>query len=147
MIDDDFQTKLVIENMGVPLYSARGVSQTLAPIQAAAYLRRTINGDLVNLGRTQFQKYASRISCTDQRPPSSDGIWPGMLVTVYCVAELCYPVSTMPQRTAVSGSERTEGDFVFYRPVLEMYVIGQTPSTQFSEWTADVQWSLDLEEV
>jgi hypothetical protein len=41
---------------------------------------------------------------------------------VECVAELSYP--TGPARPVVSGSTRTQGGFVFYRPQLQMLVPG-----------------------
>jgi hypothetical protein len=71
---------------------------------------------------TQFGKYKSSISCRDQEPPAIDGIGPGHVVTAECVAELSYP--TGPARPVVSGSTRTQGGFVFYRPQLQMLVTG-----------------------
>lgn len=138
------ETILVLEEMGIPLYSARGVTQTFSPIQGAIDLRRSINGDLLDLSHEQFRKYGSRITCSDQRAPAIDGIWPGQRITVHCVQELSYPVSGSPQRPEVSGSSRTEGNFVFYRPLLDMMVIGF--SIQTDEFGATVQWELDLEE-
>ncbi len=66
----------------------------------------------------QFRKYKSSISCRDQEPPAIDGVWPGHVVTVECVAELSYPTGGSPARPVVSGSTRTQGGFVFYRPQL-----------------------------
>jgi hypothetical protein len=132
--------------MGVPLYSARGLTQTLEPIQQAQQLRRNINGALVDLSVGQFRKYASRISCTDQRAPAIDGIWPGQSVVVSCVAELSYLTEGgSPERTVVSGSSYTEGAFTFYRPQLTMRVM--TPQSQIEEYKAAVTWHLDLEEI
>ncbi len=139
------ETLLILSGIGIPLYSARGLQQTLDPIQAAGNLRRTVNGALRDLSFEPFQKYHSRITCTDQRAPAVDGIWPGMLVTVHCVHELSYPGSGSPQRPVVSGSDRIEGDFVFYRPVLEMMVVSLTGMTD--EYPADVQWTMELEEI
>ena len=138
-------TLLILDGIGVPLYSARGLQQTLEPIAAAANLRRTVNGNLRDLSFEPFRKYHSKITCTDQRAPAVDGIWPGMAVTVHCVEELCYPVGGTPERPEVSGSSRTEGDFVFYRPVLTMLVVAINQQTD--EYPADVTWSLDLEEL
>jgi hypothetical protein len=72
----------------------------------------------------QFRKYKSSISCRDQEPPAIDGVWPGHVVTVECVAELSYPTGGSPARPVVSGSTRTQGGFVFYRPQLQMLVTG-----------------------
>ena len=138
-------TLLVLSGIGVPNYSARGLTQTLEPIEASANVRRTINGALKDLSFAQFRKYKSTISCQDQEPPAVDGVWPGHVVTVDSVAELSYPTGGAPARTIVPGSSRTDGAFVFYRPQLEMLV------TRFSvnrdEYGAAVQWQMDLEEV
>src|SRR6266566_8242756 len=134
---DDTGTLLELFGMGVPLYSARNLSQTLTPIASAVDLRRDCDGVLIDLSFSGFRKYASRITCTDMSAPALDGIWPGQELTVHCVAELIYPVSGMPQRQEVSGSSYTVGDFVHYRPVLVMMVTGF--SNQEDEWPADSQ--------
>lgn len=142
MSDD---TLLVLSGIGIPDYSSRGLTQTLEPIEAATSLRRTVNGSLVDLSFAQFRKYKSSISCHDQEPPAADGIWPGQVVTVDCVAELSYPSGGSPARPVVSGSTRTEGAFTFYRPQLQMRVTGL--SVNRDEYGAAVQWQMDLEEV
>lgn len=140
-------TLLKLTGIGVAPYSARGLTQTLAAIDQAAQVRRTINGVLVDLGMAAFQKYKSTISCNDQLPPVCDGVWPGRSVEVECVAELCYVTSGgSAQRPAVAGSTRVEGALTYYRPVLQMRVIsGPTMSTD--EWAAGVNWQMDLEEI
>ena len=121
MSDD---TLLMLSGIGIPDYSARGLTQTLEPIEAALSQRRTVNGSLKDLSFAQFRKYKSSISCRDQEPPAIDGVWPGHVVTVECVAELSYPTGGSPARPVVSGSTRTQGGFVFYRPQLQMRVTG-----------------------
>lgn len=138
-------TVLVLIGVGVPSYSARGLTQTLEPIEASAQLRRSINGELQDLSFAQFRKYRSTISCQDQEPPAIDGVWPGHVVTVDCVAELSYPADDSPARPVVAGSARTEGAFVFYRPQLQMLVTGLSISRD--EYGAAVSWQLQLEEV
>jgi hypothetical protein len=153
MPTSDFQTLLVLSSMGIPFYSARGLKQTLTPIQpAAANLMRDINGTLVDLRDTtdlSFLKYASHIECGDSDtrvPLCFDNVWPGKLVTVSCVCELAYTSGGTPGRTAVSGSTRTDAQGVtFYRPILNMMVMNFS-STE-SEWEATVAWTLDLEEI
>ena len=139
------QTLLVLSVMGVPLYSARGLSQTLEVIDASKNMRRSINGVLTDVAHTQFRKYKSKISCTDQRAPRFDGIWPGLTVVVDCIAYLTYPSTGSPQRTVIAGSSFTEGNFIIYRPRLTMMVVGN--SAQSDEWDATVPWELDLEEI
>src|SRR3954451_87433 len=115
------ETLLVLSGIGVPDYSARGLTQTLEPIEASASLRRTINGALKDLSYAQFRKYKSTISCQDQESPAVDGIWPGLIATVDCVPELSHPAAASPSRPVVAGSARTAGTFVFFRPQLHAY--------------------------
>jgi hypothetical protein len=139
-------TLLTLAGLGVPPYSARGLTQTLEPIEASLQLRRTVNGALVDLSDAPFRKYKSTISCQDQEPPAVDGVWPGQVVTVECVAELCFVTGGgAPARLAVSGSERVDSEFTFYRPVLTMRVTGF--SFTRDEYGAAVSWQLQLEEV
>ena len=138
------QTLLVLSVMGVPLYSARGLSQTLEPIDASKNMRRSINGILTDVAHTQFRKYQSKITCTDTRVPAADGIWPGMTIVVDCVAYLSYLAGGTPQRTVVPGSSFDEGGYTFYRPRLTMMVTAIT--AQVDEWAATVPWEIDLEE-
>jgi hypothetical protein len=137
-------TLLVITGMGFSPYAARGLTQTLQPIEQATLLRRTASGKLVDVSIAQFRKYRSTISCTDHRAPAIDGIWPGMVVTVSCIAELSYPVGGTPSRPVVADSLREEAGYMFYRPVLVMRVVDVAPSTD--EFAAEVAWSLELEE-
>ena len=139
------ETLLTLSGIGVPPYSARGLTQSLEPIDGAVQLRRTVNGALADLSYEPFRKYKSTISGQDQEPPAVDGVWPGQLVEVGCIAELCFLTSAGgPARTAVAGSERVEGDFSFYRPVLTMRVAGFSVSRD--EYGAAVSWQMQLEE-
>ena len=133
---------LVIAGIGLPAASIRGVSQTLEPIAAAARLMRTVNGALVDISAAAFRKYVSTIRCSDQAPPALDGIWPGELVTVDCVAELVHADGAEPERPVVAS--RTDGGFVFYRPRLAMRVLSF--EVERDEWGAVVAWTLSLEE-
>lgn len=139
-------TLLSISGIGVAPYATRGATQTLTPIQQAASMLRTVNGDLDDLGLPQFQKYTSTITCADQASPAVDGTWPGTEVVVDCVSELGYKTSGgSPDRPVVSGSSRVEGDFTYYRPQLTMRVLSFSISTD--EWGAQVSWSMALEEI
>lgn len=139
-------TLLEISEFGVPLYSSRGIRQTLEPIDAASYTRRSINGVLIDLSSEQFRKYRSTISCSDQNAPAIDALWPGQDVTVSCVAELCYKTAGgSASRTDVCGSSRVEAEFTYYRPILEMRII--TVNQTHDEWGAVVSWEIGLEEI
>jgi hypothetical protein len=129
----------------IAAYSARGLSQTLDPIDAASVTARTVNGALIDLSPTQFRKFKSQVSCTDVEGPALDGIWPGMVVSVDCVAELGYPTSSgTPAREIVPGSERVNATWTYYRPRLTMLVTNT--SVSLDEYGRAVQWTLDLEE-
>jgi len=138
-------TLLTITGAGVPPYSARGLQQTLTPIQAASVLKRTVNGALQDISAVQFRKYSSAITCTDQQAPAFAALWPGMNVTVECVAELiCF--SGIPfERPAVAGSVVALDGYTIYRPRLEMRVTAF--NEQIDEYGRTVQWELDLEEI
>jgi len=142
----DATTLLSLSGEGVPPYSARGLTQTLEPIPAAANARRTVNGELIDTSVEELRKYQSTIQCNDQQAPAFDGIWPGQILTVDCVSELAYKTSGgSPSRTVVEGSSRVDGDYTFYRPQLTMMVVNWTASKD--EWGAQVGWTLALEEV
>lgn len=130
----------------LPLYSARGLSQTLDPIDATVSQERTVNAELVDLSLVRFRKYRSVISANDVRPPSRDDIWPGMTVTVECACVRSYPtIGGSPARTPVTGSQFVEGDFTFYRPTFT-FMIGKMTG-RFEEWEAGNDWSIELSEV
>jgi hypothetical protein len=130
----------------LPLYSSRGITQTLEAIDGAVFQARTVNAELVDLSVARFRKFKSVISSKDQRPPSRDDVWPGRIVAVGCAYLLSFPtIGGTPARTVVSGSEFTEGNFTFYQPLI-MFMIGK-PTGSFDEWQAGYEWSIPLEEV
>src|SRR5580765_6231855 len=135
-------TLLVMNTVGVPLYSARGLTQTLTPAaEAKPAPRRTVNGELRWLGLSQMQKYDSMITCTDQQVPAFDGVWPGMSVLVNCVCELSYMTSRGgPGRTVVPGTTpRTTPDgFTYYYPQIAFMVVDY--NTSMAEYQHEYQW-------
>lgn len=142
---NDF-TLLGLGTIGVVPYSARGLTQSLEPIDQAKQYDRTINGALVDLSLSQFRKYRSQISCNDQRVPALDGAFPGKIIEVECVQELSYlTVGGAPARPVVTGSSRVEGLYTFYRPKLMMMITNY--ASNIDEYGAAVGWNLDLEEI
>jgi hypothetical protein len=137
-------TLLVLSTNGVPLYSARGLDQTLDPIKAVAAPRRTINGVLVSQAVDKFLKYETVISCGDVEAPALDGVFQGMSLTVDCVAELVYRTAGGTPSRAVVAS-RVVGAFTIYRPRLDMMVTAVQQS--INEYGRIVKWSLTAEEV
>jgi hypothetical protein len=139
-------TLLVISGPGIADYSARGLTQTLDPVDASAVLARTVNGVLIDLSPAQMRKYKSTIAFSDVETPALDGVWPGITLTVDCVAELGFKtVGGAPGRPVVPDSSRIAGAWTYYRPQLQMRVV--TYSTSRDEYGAMTEWSLELEEI
>lgn len=140
------ETLLNISGQGVSPYSARGLTQTLVPIDAAKNLRRSINGALQDLSQAQFRKYASVISCSDQNAPAFESMPVGTQVDVECVATLSYKTAGgAPTRPVVTDSSRVDGAYTIYRPRLTMRVMDW--NSQEDEYGATVAWQLTLEEI
>lgn len=146
MITKDSPTVLRLEGIGVPPYSARGLTQSLEPISMSQHIERSINGRLIDFSYEPMRKYRSTISGADQRPPAVDGVWSGKLVIVECIAELGkWGGPDNLQREPVDyDSFRSEKGFTYYRPRLIMMVTNWQMDQD--EWEAGVGWSLDLEE-
>lgn len=141
----DTTTLLVISGQGLPPYSSRGLSQTLEPIDQAKVLRRTINGQLIDLAPSQFRLYRTTISGADTDSPAFDAVEVGDQLTIDCLAELSFKTAGgSPSRPVVSGSSRTEGSYTLYRPQLTMIVTNKSQTTDENE--AMVSWELELEE-
>lgn len=137
-------SNLVISGALIPPYSIRKATQTWAPIAQQGDLRRTVNGELINLSAPQFEKYASVISCEDQQCPALDGVWKGRVVTVDWIAELAYlTAGGSPEKTVVAS--RVDGDYTFYRPRMSMMVVDYKQA--FDEYGAKCGWELALEEI
>ena len=146
VLTPDQMTLLVITGMGVPPYSARGISQSFTPIEGAAQVLRSVNGVAMDFSHEQFRKYKTSITCSDQQAPALNGVWPGKVITVECAAELSYlTAGGAPARPVVPGSSRVDGDFTFYRPILELMVTAFNQGS--GEWSAEVAWALEGEEV
>lgn len=136
---------LRLEGIGVPPYASRGLTEQLQPIDTNDVVR-TINGELVDFGFEQFQKFQVTITGHDMRPPACSGVWKGQIVTVDCISALGYlTLGGSPDRPVVDGSEIVEGGFTYYRPRLEMMVMSYSQDTD--EWNAACDWTMVLEEI
>lgn len=140
-------TLLSLEGIGVHPYSARGLSQTLEPIDAQAHIERTVNGELIDFGYDPMKKYKSTISGSDVRPPAVDGVWAGKIVTVNCIATISHPEYVGFGREPVNYDDAVimEQGFITYYPRLRMMVMGF--SIDQDEFGAVVGWKMDLEEI
>jgi len=145
-IADGGGTDLVLSGHGIPRYSARGLTQTLTLIDAAAQLFYSVNGTLLNFSPPQFRKFKSTISCTDVLPAALAALWPGVIVDVDCISPISYlPIigSPVPDRTVVRSEVVHDYTYDWLR--LTMGVMG--PWTQSTdEYAAQTSWQLDLSE-
>lgn len=137
-------TILVLSGLGIPDYSARGLTQTIDTAEGQGAFERDINNSLVDLSPPFAKKFKSSISAEDVEAPAFNGSPIGLLLTVDCVYEFSRLAGDAPLRPVVPGSERTVGAWVHYRPQLEMIVTGFNGSR--NEWGNMTNWSLDLEE-
>src|SRR5689334_9588440 len=77
----------------LPLYSARGLRESMDYIDGAMFQGRTVNAEAVNLALSRFRLLRLTLSATDVRPPSMDAIYPGRIVTVECAGVFNYPTA------------------------------------------------------
>jgi hypothetical protein len=147
IIEFDLQT--AAGGPGVNPYSAFGLRGRLAPIKEAGgedKFPRSINGGVIDLSAPQMRKLRLEISGNSPSPPALDNVWPGDVVAVSCLTEASYlTASGTASRSAVSGSERTEGAYSFYRPFLTMKVVEW--DVDRDAWAANVTWRLTLIEI
>lgn len=143
-IGDVGTTELNLWGIGVPRYSARGLSQTLEPIDDHEQIERTIDGGLIDMSSDELRKYKSTITGSDQQPPAVDGVWAGREVTVDCIAELACDQYAILGRTPVEGSQRDSHGFTIYRPRLVMWVFRF--SLERDEYGVQISWKMELEE-
>ncbi len=138
-------TELVLTGIGIPAFSARGVTENMRLVRGPAP-RRTVNGVLVDVTDPLFQKYLLTITGNDQEPPAFADTWIGKTVTVDARSKLSYlTAGGSAARPVVPGSSVVNGLFTVYRPRLVMLILDL--SNGRDEWQAQIPWSLDLEEV
>lgn len=75
-------TKLELSGIALPAGSDLYIKSTVKPISQAADIRRSVNGDLHNVAREVFQKFAVSISCSDMRPAAFSNLFPGQYIEV-----------------------------------------------------------------
>lgn len=165
------ETILTLGDIVIPVGSARGITQTLQPINNGD-LRRTVNGSLKDLTRVENRKFESQIRCTDMATPAMAELWKGQTLSIECIQVLNQNVFPAGQAatlirppvsgsvvgfdstgskvlpTTVIGSDATFPSDVVnieFRPILTMMVSATSMDTD--EYEAEEGWSIDLEEV
>lgn len=141
-----YETLLAINGVTLPVASARGIRQTLDPIEQATSFRRTVNMKLRNTAPPQAQKlYKITITCDDINAPMWDGLYIGMPVVVDCMSELFFlTVGGVPEKPVVPGSERIWGAVTFYRPQITGQITSFGDSNE--EYEAARSWMIEIEE-
>lgn len=138
---------LAFVELAQPPYSLRGITEQIELIPQATNLRRDVNGVLHDVGSPDFRQYRITVQCRDQQSPGLDDVWPGRELTMHAASEFSTQGASDSDgfaRPPVSGSVRTEGDFIFYRPIFLVKVIEYR--TEFEEYEAGLSWELVLEE-
>jgi hypothetical protein len=135
------------ENPQLTPYSSRNLTQTWNLIGGGekTWVKRDVNAILRSVADTRFRKYKSTVTCSDGQTPALDNAWIGVECEVACAFEFSYPVGGFPNRPEVSGSQRIDSGFVFYRPLLLMMILDIKDG--FKEWGALHDWQIDLEEI
>lgn len=146
--DLETQLRLFVDGNEIPFpeKSSLFVSCSIAFIDQASRLRRTVNGTLVSTARPQFRKRRVTLSASDRILPATYGIAPDALCVVHCPIVVRERGNT-PTSAAVPGSVLVgpEGEWVEYRPLITGRVLpGEMNET---EWQSSAGWSLTVEEV
>lgn len=141
-------TKLRLNPIGIPPYSARGITEEFT-LDGEAQLARTVNNVLIDLSAEEAEKFKLTITCTDQQMPALAGVRRGMELVVDSATEFTYMTGGSPARpiadTTDDPATRTEGAVTFYRPRLTMRVADYRLNND--EAGAVCGWTLDLIEI
>lgn len=81
------ETLLTISGVGLPPMSARGCTQELIPIPNGEF-RKTVNGALVFVKTSDYQRYRTIIKCSDMNCPAVGNIWMGSKVEIGCIQNI-----------------------------------------------------------
>lgn len=92
-------TRLLLSTVTIPPTSDFDLSETVELIGDATDLRRTVNGEPVNVARAVFRKYSVSISASDLRAAGVFAMTPGDYVE--CVPSEPFSVSVKPAATSV----------------------------------------------
>lgn len=136
-------TDLLIGPIGIPDTAARGVIERMTTL--GGDVRRTVNGELIDLTPAQFKKFRCEWSCTDLDSPALSAIYPGAELTVVPITELVYlTASGSPDRAVYSS--RTKGAFTLYRPILDVRII-EPWEIELDEAGGRLGWTVIAEEI
>ena len=167
------ETLLTISGVGLPPMSARGCKQELIPLPNGEF-RKTVNGALVFVKTSEYQRYQTTIKCSDMNCPAVGNIWIGSKVEIGCIQSIWQNADSSEKiiylsRTPVKGSvivinsnnklirhtvegsavhilEEISGQiFISFRPILEMLITDFRVET--NEWELKTSWILCAEEV
>jgi len=166
------ETDLVISGADLAPFSARGVSQSYSPDNAAAKIRRTVNRKAVALRFGTEDKLRTSVSCDDMAAFAADRIYIGKAVDVDFAIDMDAHVpagetSVTLSRTPVPGSVHARDEdgipvavtvvgkvvtfaaqpsavFVGYRPRMPMLI--ESWKIDGRPWEAATGWNMELVE-
>jgi hypothetical protein len=121
-------TLLSITGITIPDYAIRGLTLDLQLLTATDGLRRSVNGELLDLTAPQFRKYQATLSCEDQDVPTLTDIWQGQIVTVTCIPGVG-PVNDYNGNT------------------LTLNMMVNSWNTSRAEWDSLTNWTIELLEI
>ena len=121
-------TLLSITGITIPDYAIRGLTLDLQLVTASDGLRRSVNGELLDLTAPQFRKYSATLSCEDQDVPTLTDIWQGQIVTVTCIP------GVGPVNDASGGT-------------LTLNMMVNSWTTSRAEWDSLTNWTIELLEI
>lgn len=93
-------TDLQLSGIAIPARADDSVSVRIAPEAGSSDLRRTVNGDLVQVARSVFQKYAISLTGTGINLPALVPSWPGQYVEILTPD----PIAITPTPDGLSAS-------------------------------------------
>jgi hypothetical protein len=111
------ETDITIGDLNIPFGAGIGISETLQPIDNGD-LRRSINGDLVDLTRPENRKFEYSINGGDSASPAIAALWKGTVITPVI------PVTKLRENVAPAGLSVT-----LTRPPLVSSVMGYVAAT------------------
>lgn len=92
-------SKLQLSGIEIPAGADSEISMSINLISSAADMQRTVNGDLLNVARSVFRKYAVSLSGSGMRPAGLAGLAPGDYVELISFEEM--PISARPAAATV----------------------------------------------
>lgn len=93
-------TRLQLSNIAIPPGADASISEAVGLISDAADIRRTVNGEAIQIARDAFRKYRVGITCSDMHSAGLHSVSPGDYVE--CIPTEPFSVSLPVAATSVT---------------------------------------------